>query len=318
VSISAKREGIVGLEAIARETEFLSVETATLIGPWLKARCIALRAALADEASDAKPSDPWYWSLGDESSSPGAIDRPLWLHRTYHLLAQDGSTADLAQASRMLTPNFADEHTFSDFTFRPGIDVSVLVRSHNSIDSCEWIMDLMAHEHAYLAAISEVDRSVLQAMSSLSRSDGSSRPRTSDVEANAISRTIETVRLFRNRMDTVLSNLGGASVHIVRSLQSVWATDQVVTSLDSKLETLQSLHRLRTEATTAHRARTLNRIALVFTAVSVVASAAALVDFSFGKRLSSPDMMRLSIACVITAICLFAASYGLRDRGLDG
>jgi len=133
-----------------------------------------------------------------------------------------------------------------------------------------------------------------------------------------IMRMYEGVRLLRAKFDTTVTNMGAASVGIWQSIARVQQEEQLILSLNNKLDALQQVHSLRTAVLASTRARRLNQTVMVFTAVSVVASLAAVIEFAVNEKLSAPNVLRTLLIVVVALSCgavVIVASQESRRRG---
>ena len=289
----------------AREVERVTVRLAAAAAAPVAAVAEAFASAV-DEAIEAPlVRPPWFDRSEGEagsvfSATPGALH---YLHHTYVLTAKPGTLRMWVAEAPGLLPGFFETVVFRDRAYLPGMSSSVILHEADAGENPAWILRVRVLMSAHFAWCLEMDRSLSIRLNKLASDARGARARDLVSATDDIVNMYESIRLTRAQLDTILVNLGGASVGIWQAIAAVQRWDHLQAALDAKLDTLQSIHRVRLDSVAAHHAQNLNRIVLWFTAFTVVSSGVALVDFVTTQQLLGPNGARFGLALLIAALC---------------
>lgn len=236
-----------------------------------------------------------------------------WMHRVYVVELPTIPPAEELSSLKRVLPHFHQEFLFPDFGVLPGIDSSVILLSEERREAPEWILRVFDFQHALSAVLIELDRQLFNEVVQL-RSTSASESRR---ELVSVGERIESlhaqVQLVNARTETVLTNLGAASLSIWKALEEVQCQGQVVAAIRDKMAILRDAHQSRVAEAAARRSERLNRTVLLFTLFGVISSLAAVVDFATGKQVLGPDGGRILLLAAITGICGALLMTALRE-----
>jgi hypothetical protein len=307
-------EAAVERSPVAAAYDMLARETAVLFAEAV-ARCAAEHRR-----------EPWLHPLlsalppttADGPGAAGALDgqwgRLLWLHPVFVLSGGEG--ASLRQLQRISAPF---EQTFSERIehwhglFTPGIDSSAMVLHRNRPKEKTPPMRLTLLMWAYYGLFMEIDRGLLAMLSSDRWQSPGTLPQLEE-EASQIFDVYMRVREARARLDSALTDLAGGQLSIWNAIADVQKFDELVASVEGKLETLQRIVERRVQEASAARARRTGKVLSGLTALTVVTVTVGLVGLFLGTRRDASGHVEWRVATVAVAFVLAAIIYREAQR----
>jgi hypothetical protein len=289
-------------KALAQETVgvYWSAVAACINGdqpdPWLTPLLRALPSPRSNGATlhDNQSVDSKEWG------------RLLWLHPVYVLAGEpDANSEQLIRVARPFKPKYSRPTDYPRGVFIPGIDSSAIV-VRGEIDGQQEIpMNLIALHWAYYALFMEMDRGLLATLDD----DKWQTPESlTDLEADAerMFRIFMRVREARARLDSALTDLGGGQLGLWKVIADVTKFDELVTSVEGKVEVLQRVAEHRAQEATAARARKTGNILSSLTALTVITVMTAVVSYLLGARTDKVGHVELRIVILVLALVLVA------------
>lgn len=269
--------------------------------PWLHPLLSALPPAVGDR-QDATTAPDGQWG------------RLLWLHPVFVLSGGEG--ASLQRLQRISAPfeqAFSQRIEHWHGLFTPGIDSSVMVLHRNRPKEKTPPMRLTLLMSAYYGLFMEIDRGLLAMLSS----DRWQSPNTLsqlEEEADRIFDVYMRVREARSRLDSALTDLAGGQLSIWNAIADVQKFDELVASVEGKLETLQRIAERRVQEASAARARRTGKVLSGLTALTVVTVTVGLVALFLGTRTDESGHVELRVVTVAVAFGLAAIIYREAQR----
>jgi hypothetical protein len=285
-----------------------------------------LFAEAIGECASEHRREPWLDPLlsalppvaGNGPGTAVALDaqwgRLLWLHPVFVLSGGEG--ASLRRLQRISAPF---EQTFSKRIehwhglFTPGIDSSAIVLHRNRSKEKTPPMRLTLLMCAYYGLFMEIDRGLLAMLSSDRWQSPDTLPQLEE-EAGRIFDVYMRVREARARLDSALADLAGGQLSIWNAIADVQKFDELVASVEGKLETLQRIAERRVQEASAARARRTGKVLSGLTALTVVTVTVGLVGLFLGTRTDESGHVELRVATVVVAFALAAIIYREAQR----
>ena len=302
----------VDTEMLQLEVEGNSNADAALVKDRLQALCVDYAATVRAQLESDVVTDPWFWPVDVDVSPIAPPGQLLWLHRIYLVVTSEGLERAAARHACLL-PNFHDILTFDEFGYLPGADSSVILQPQDHRESASWLVRVLALQNAHYAAFMEIDQTLLRQLVVFTVQTRTAGAWQLEKLAAPILQMYEGVRLLRAKLETTVTHMGSVSAGIWDVTARVQRDEHVMSSVNDKLDALQQIHASRTAAQASARARRLNQTVMVFTAVSVVASLAAVIDFAFSETLSTPDIIRTLVILVVTLSCALVVVMGTQE-----
>jgi hypothetical protein len=208
--------------------------------------------------------------------------RLLWLHQVVILTdAPDANANSLAAVGEPFAPAFFGEIPYWHGMFMPGVDSSVIVLRGESPEGPNPPLHLTELMWAYYALFMEMDRGLL----ALLDNDRWRKPeslRALEQDAERMFGIYTRVQEARARLDSALTELAGGQLSIWRGMTEVQKFDELISSVDAKVQLLQRIAERRVQEASAARAQRASRILGALTALTVVTVAVALMGNFIG------------------------------------
>ncbi len=246
-----------------------------------------------------------------------AFGRTLWVWSHLRMTVPAGVEHRIIgeQVASHVCPNDYTVLTHRDHTYATGVSVSVTCSSAGQFDDGVTLSRILPRQDAWWALVWALDRALLALQQDL---DGAS---TTGSIASMVSRAqqIETVtarvQLLRSRIDSVLVNAGARDLAVWQSLAASWHLDLRIEVAQRKLLFLQNSYQSVLRETSRRRADQVSLMVYIFTAVSVIASAVAVVQYAQGAEAAGTTSRAMVLGiCVLAAIAAVAST--LRARRL--
>jgi hypothetical protein len=240
--------------------------------------------------------EPWLAPMlealghGMSASSPASSGgegltewgRLMWLHPVFVLTeASHASASDLCSVGAPFVPAFAGEIPYWHGMFMPGIDSSVIVLRGASPEGPNPPLRLTELMWAYYALFMEIDRGLLALLDN-DRWRTPESLRALEQDAERMFDIYMRVQEARARLDSALTELAGGQLTIWRGMADVQRFDELITSVDAKVQLLQRIAERRVQEASAARAQRASSILGGLTALTVVTVAVALMGNFIG------------------------------------
>ena len=276
----------------------------------------------------AQLSEPLWISdvvtAGDGRASASQPSELLWLHPVLFIQG-DELRDDVAHLDIVLDQLMEFAYgvaRYARLTFVPGTDLSAVIRPFNDGDSRQpliddSIVDIFTLQWAHFAALAEMDRSLLTAMSSLT-AETASEAQLQAGYRRAL-RISDGVQVFRAAYASHLADLGAGSISVWNNLAEVSQIHQLEASVRDKLEAIQRVCSRRVSELTAHRERRLGHAIMAFTIISVVSGGASVAAYVIYPSGGGVAVLRFAwvIALAFAAILLVLLSSRVVLRAND-
>jgi hypothetical protein len=280
--------------------------------PWLAPMLEALgETKTGDTSKDGELSHSREWG------------RLLWLHQVTILTDSPDATAEsLAAIGQPFTPAFFGEVPYWHGMFMPGVDSSVVVLQGESPEGPNPPLHLTQLMWAYYALFMEMDRGLLASLDN-DRWHTPESLRALEQDAERIFNIYTRVQEARARLDSALTELAGGQLSIWRGMTEVQKFDELISSVDAKVQLLQRIAERRVQEAAAARAQRASRILGGLTALTVVTVAVALMGNFIGtSSIGISIAWRLLIVVLAFALAVFLYLQAQREiaqtrRGLS-
>jgi hypothetical protein len=245
--------------------------------------------------------------VGPHRDRPAGSDewgRLLWLHPVYVLAGDSSASSEqLADVVRPFKPKYSRPTDFPRGVFIPGIDSSAVVVRGPIEGQQEIPLNLVGLHWAYYALFMEMDRGLL---ATLDDDKWQSPESLSDMESDAerMFRIFLRVREARARLDSALTDLGGGQLGLWQVIADVTKFDELVTSVEGKVEVLQRVAERRAQQAAAERARKTGNVLSGLTVLTVITVMIAMVSYLLGSRTDRLGHVDLRIITVLAATVL--------------
>jgi hypothetical protein len=262
--------------------------------PWLVPLLRALPPAGSNgtRSHDDHPVDSEEWG------------RLLWLHPVFVLAGKSNAdTEELTRVAEPFKPKYSSPTEYPLGVFIPGIDSSAIVVRGEIKDQQEIPMNLIGLHWAYYALFMEMDRGLLATLDD----DKWQTPESlGELEADSerMFRTYMRVREARARLDSALTDLGGGQLGLWKIIADVTKFDELVASVEGKVEVLQRVAEHRAHEAAAARARKTGNILSSLTALTVITVVIAVVSYLLGSRTDKIGHVELRILTLVVAAVL--------------
>lgn len=264
--------------------------------PWLTPLLRALPRASSNGARsrDNQPVDSHEWG------------RLLWLHPVFVLAGTPSANSQqLIRVADPFKPKYSRPTEYPRGVFIPGIDSSAIV-VRGKIDGQQEIpMNLIRLHWAYYALFMEMDRGLLATLDD----DKWQTPESlTELEADAerMFRIYIRVREARARLDSALTDLGGGQLGLWKVIAGVTKFEELVTSVEGKVEVLQHVADHRAQEAAAARARKTGNILSTLTALTVITVMIAVVGYLLGSRTDKMGHVDVRILMLVLAVVVVA------------
>jgi hypothetical protein len=247
--------------------------------------------------------------VGIDPKSPDDIRKPLIEDAgpdLYFFGDSNASSEQLIRIARPFKPNYSQPTEFPRGIFIPGIDSSAIVVRGEVAGQQEIPMNLIELHWAYYALFMEMDRGLLATLDNDKWQTPESLPEL-EADAERIFRIYMRVREARARLDSALTDLGGGQLGLWNVIADVTKFEELVTSVEGKVEVLQRVAEHRVQQAAAARARKIGNILSGLTALTVVTVVIALVSYLLGGRTDRIGHVELRILTILAALLLVAA-----------
>lgn len=239
--------------------------------PWLA----PMLEALGETKTDASSED-------GELSHITEWGRLLWLHQVVILTdSPDANAQSLAAVGQPFTPAFFGEIPYWHGMFMPGVSSSVIVLRGESPEGPNPPLHLTELMWAYYALFMEMDRGLLALLDN-DRWRTPESLRGLEQDAERMFNIYTRVQEARARLDSALTELAGGQLSIWRGMTEVQKFDELISSVDAKVQLLQRIAERRVQEASAARAQRASRILGGLTALTVVTVAVALMGNFIG------------------------------------
>jgi len=271
--------------------------------PWLAPMLEALGETEANDISeDGEPSRITEWG------------RLLWLHQVVILTdSPDGTAKSLASVGKPFSPAFFGEIPYWHGMFMPGVDSSVIVLRGASPEGPDPPLHLTQLMWAYYALFMEMDRGLLALLDN-DRWRTPESLRALEQDAERIFNIYTRVQEARTRLDSALTELAGGQLSIWRGMTEVQKFDELISSVDAKIQLLQRIAERRVQEASAARAQRASRILGGLTALTVVTVAVALMGNFVGTSSIGVSLgWRVLIVVLAFALAVFLYLQAQRE-----
>jgi hypothetical protein len=244
--------------------------------------------ALLDSARDDLPAAGrtlWVWSHV-RCSVPGAVD---------HESAARG-------AAGLLCPNDFHVLRHRDHTYAAGVAVSVTCSTEEHFSDGIALSRVIPRQDAWWALIWALDRALLTIQTTLPSVLHSP---VGDLVAKgrAMQDVTTRVQLLQSRIDSILVNAGARELAVWQVLARAWALEVRTEAVARKLDYLRNAYAGVVEEINRRRTGQISVMIYLFTAVSVIASAVAVVQYTQGTPAAD-----VATRLAVVAICIVAAA----------
>jgi hypothetical protein len=190
--------------------------------------------------------------------------------------------------------------------FIPGIDSSAIVVRGDIDGQQEIPMNLLGLHWAYYALFMEMDRGLL---ATLDDDKWQTPEALVDLEADAerMFRIFMRVREARARLDSALTDLGGGQLGLWKVIADVTKFDELVESVENKVEVLQRVADHRAQEAAAGRARKTSNVLSGLTALTVITVMIAVVSYLLGSRTDKIGHAEVRLITLVVAGVLVLA-----------
>lgn len=282
----------------------------------------AFSAAVGRCAGEAR-QEPWFTPVltalpSATASVVSGTDREwgrlLWLHPVYILSAKPWmGSRRLDQLAAPFEPTFSKPVGYHHGLFVPGIDSSVIAMRGSDAGRQELPMKLTGLQWAYIALFMEMDRGLLATLDDDKWQTPESLSALED-DAERIFGIYMRVQEARARLDSALTDLGGAQLSIWNAIADVQKFDDLVGAVEEKVAVLQRVAERRVQEATAARSRRTGNVLSGLTALTVVTVAIALISSFVGERSDVIGHIELRIGVVSVAFLLAIVLYREAQR----
>ncbi len=271
--------------------------------PWLAPMLEALGETKTDDASEnAELSHTTEWG------------RLLWLHQVVILRdSPDANAQSLAAVGQPFTPAFFGEIPYWHGMFMPGVSSSVIVLRGESPEGPNPPLHLTELMWAYYALFMEMDRGLLALLDN-DRWRTPESLRALEQDAERMFNIYTRVQEARARLDSALTELAGGQLSIWRGMTEVQKFDELISSVDAKVQLLQRIAERRVQEASAARAQRASRILGGLTALTVVTVAVALMGNFIGtSSIGISAGWRVLIVVLAFALAVFLYLQAQRE-----
>jgi hypothetical protein len=233
--------------------------------------------------------------------------RLLWLHPVFVLPgAPSAESEELIHLARPFKPKYSRPTDYPRGVFIPGIDSSAIVVRGDIDGQQEIPMNLLGLHWAYYALFMEMDRGLL---ATLDDDKWQTPEALVDLEADAerMFRIFMRVREARARLDSALTDLGGGQLGLWKVIADVTKFDELVESVENKVEVLQRVADHRAQEAAAGRARKTGNVLSGLTALTVITVMIAVVSYLLGSRTDKIGHAEIRLITLVVAGVLVLA-----------
>jgi hypothetical protein len=267
---------------------------------------------------------PMLEALGETKSGDGSGNaslgqttewgRLLWLHQVIILTDRlDADASRLTAVGQLFVPAFFGKIPYWHGMFMPGVDSSVIVLRGDSPEGPNPPLHLTELMWAYYALFMEMDRGLLALLDN-DRWRRAESLRALEQDAERMFDIYMRVQEARARLDSALTELAGGQLSIWRGMKEVQKFDELISSVDAKVQLLQRIAERRVQEASAARAQRASRILGGLTALTVVTVAVALMGNFIGTSSIGVSIgWRVLIVIMAFALAVFLYLQAQRE-----
>jgi hypothetical protein len=224
-----------------------------------------------------------------------------------HVRCSVPAAADHERAARtaaeVLCPNDFHVLRHRDHTYVAGVAVSVTCSHEERFSDGIALSRALPSQDAWWALIWALDRALLALQVKVDAGALHEPVRVLSDRARSLERVTSRIQLLRSRLDSILMNVGARELAAWETLATAWALETRVESVKRKLEFLQGTYQSVVDESSRRRSEQISIMIYLFTAVSVIASAVAVVQYAQGTP-ATDAVARLGVIVV----CMLAAA----------
>lgn len=282
-----------------------------LAGPARSATGALTAAAARQQAGDGVRA--LLESAAELLPAPGAV---LWVWTHIRCVAPgdvDHLEAATAVASEMCPNDFVTLR-HRDHTFASGVAVSVTCSRPGHEPDGGVLSRIIPRQDAWWTLLWALDRSLLILQRDVDTAVRDLDARALAERARLIERVRARISLLRSRVDSVLVSAGARELAVWRSLAEPWFLDVRTASVERKLDALHSSYQAVLEEGVRRRTEQVSTMIYVFTAVSVVASIVAVVQYAQGDADGQLELrIGVLVVCVLAAVGAVMSTLRVRQ-----
>lgn len=291
----------------------LAEATEPLLRPLLDTSMRGLRAALT-----RPPRHDGVVSLlrSVEQQLP-PFGQVLWVWS--HLRLRSSASSQHRQVAEAVAaevcPNDYKLLSHRDHTYATGVSVSVTCSAADSFDDGVALSRTLPRQDAWWALVWALDRALLALQQRVDDAILADSQSAMAARARQIHTVTAGIQLLRSRIDSILANAGARELAVWTCLSESWHLDRRVEMAQRKLTFLHDSYQSVVVEMSRRRADQVSFMVYVFTAVSVIASAVAVIQYAQGGISTGAGFRATVLAVCVLAAC-GAVLTSLRAREL--
>lgn len=215
--------------------------------------------------------------------------------------SQHRAVADAVAAQ--VCPNDYQLLSHRDHTYATGVSVSVTCSASDRFDDGLALSRTLPRQDAWWALVWALDRALLALQQRVDDAIEADSLSAMAARARQIHTVTARVQLLRSRIDSILANAGARELAVWTCLSESWHLDRRVEIAQRKLAFLHDSYQSVVVETSRRRADQVSFMVYVFTAVSVIASALAVIQYAQGASASGPGYRVMVVAICVLAAC---------------
>ena len=199
-------------------------------------------------------------------------------------------------------PNDYQLLSHRDHTYATGVSVSVTCSASDRFDDGVALSRILPRQDAWWALVWALDRALLAIQQRLDEAVLADSLSAMAARARQIHTVTAGIQLLRSRIDSILANAGARELAVWTCLSESWHLDRRVEIVQRKLAFLHDGYQNVVVEMSRRRADQVSFMVYVFTAVSVIASAVAVIQYAQGGISSG-----VGYRATVLAVCVLAA-----------
>lgn len=231
--------------------------------------------------------------------------RALWVWSHLRLSTPSSSqhrqVADDVAAA--LCPNDYQLLTHRDHTYATGVSISVTCSVSDRFNDGVALSRTLPRQDAWWALVWALDRALLSLQQRLDYAVSTDSLDAMAARARQIYTVTAGIQLLRSRIDSILANAGARELSVWTCLSEAWHLDRRVEIVQRKLAFLHDGYQSVVVEMSRRRADQVSFMVYVFTAVSVIASAVAVIQYAQGDISSGAGYRATVLAVCVLAAC---------------
>jgi hypothetical protein len=226
----------------------------------------------------------------------------VWSHLRLRSRTESEHRQVADEVAARVCPNDYQLLSHRDHTYATGVSVSVTCSASDRFDDGVALSRTLPRQDAWWALVWALDRALLALQQRVDDAVVADSLNAMAARARQIHTVTSRIQFLRSRIDSILSNAGARELAVWTCLSESWHLDRRVEMAQRKLAFLHENYQSVVVEISRRRADQVSFMVYVFTAVSVIASAVAVVQYAQGGISSG-----LASRAAVVSVCVLAA-----------